>query len=190
MRLKSDICINEMNIVLVGYRCSGKTTVGKILAQDLGMDFIDTDQVIEKKTGLSISNYVSQNGWVSFRRMERKVIKKLSLKDNLIIATGGGVVIDRDNVKNLKQKGWLVWLKADASVITERMRKEEKSGKSRPALSGVNPLREIDKVLDERMKFYERASDYIVDTNSLVPEEVAVAILSNPIIDSAGLRCS
>ena len=190
MRLQSDICIIEMNIVLVGYRCSGKTTVGKILAQDLGMDFIDTDQVIEKKTGLSISNYVSQNGWESFRRMEKKIIKKLALKDNLIIATGGGVVIDRDNVKNLKQKGCLVWLKADASVITERMRKEEKSGKSRPALSGANPLHEIEKVLVERTKFYERASDNIVDTNSLVPEEVAAAILSNPLIDSAGLRYS
>ena len=119
-----------------------------------------------------------------------QIIKKIALKDNLIIATGGGVVIDRDNVKRLKQKGWLVWLKADASVITERMRKEEESGKSRPALSGDNSLHEIDKVLDERTQFYERASDYVVDTNSLVPEEAEVEILSNLFNDNVRLRCS
>ena len=166
-----------MNIVLIGYRCCGKTTVGKLLVHDLGRDFLDTDLLIEEKTGLSIHSYVSQRGWRDFRRVEREVVEEIAAKDNGVIATGGGVVIDQENVRNLKKNGWVVWLDTDAPDIKDRMKKEGKAGRLRPSLSGADPLDEIDQILYERTPFYEHTSDYTVDTNGQPPEEVAQEIM-------------
>ena len=166
-----------MNIVLIGYRCSGKTTVGKLLARDLERNFLDTDRLIEIKRGLSIHSYVSQNGWQDFRLMEREVVEEIALRDNVVIATGGGAVIDQDNVSNLRKNGWVVWLNADTKVIRERMRKEGMAGKLRPPLSGADPLDEINQILQERRPFYEHASDYTVDTNGQSPQEVTQVIM-------------
>ncbi len=166
-----------MNIVLVGYRCSGKTTVGKILAHDLGRQFVDTDRLMEEKAGLSVHSYVSQHGWRDFRRIEREVVEEIASKDNVVIATGGGVVIDQENVKALKKIGWVVWLHTDATVIRDRMRKEGKAGKLRPSLSGADTLDEIDQILQERRPFYEHASDYTVDTNGQSPQKAAQVIM-------------
>ena len=166
-----------MNIVLIGYRCSGKTTVGKLLARDLERKFLDTDRLIEGKTGVPIHSYVSQNGWRDFRRVEREVVEEIASRDAIVIATGGGVVIDQENVRNLRENGWVVWLDTGAPVIRERMRNAQKSGEWRPALSGVDPFKEIDRILHERMPVYERASDYRVDTNGQNPEEVEQVII-------------
>lgn len=166
-----------MNIVLIGYRCSGKTTVGKILAHDLGRQFVDTDRLIEEKTDLPIHLYVSQKGWRDFRAVEKEVVSHVASGDDLVIATGGGVVIDRENVRNLKKNGWVVWLDTGVPVIRDRMRKEGKAGKLRPPLSGADTLDEIDQILQERRPFYEHASDYTVDTNGQPHEKVARAIM-------------
>lgn len=167
-----------MNIVLIGYRCSGKTTVGKLLARDLEREFLDTDRLVEAKTGHPIHVYVSQNGWQDFRLVEREVIKEVTSKDNVVIATGGGAVIDQENVRNLRKNGWVVWLDTKTPVIRDRMKKGQKSGEWRPTLSGADPLKESAEILNERMPVYERASDYRVDTNGQNPEEVAQAIMS------------
>lgn len=166
-----------MNIVLIGYRCCGKTTVGRLLARDSKRKFLDTDRLIEEKTGLSIQSYVSQNRWRDFRRVERDVVEKIAAKENVVIATGGGVIIDQENVKNLKKNGWMVWLDTGAPDIEDRMKKEEKAGRLRPSLSGVDPLDEIDRVLQERRPFYKHSSDYTVDTNGQPPEKVAQEIM-------------
>ena len=166
-----------MNIVLIGYRCCGKTTVGKLLAPNLGMDFLDTDQLIEVKTGRSIHHYVCQRGWRDFRRLEREVIEEISSKDNVVIATGGGAAIDQRNVDNLRKNGWVVWLNADTTVIRDRMRKEAKADKLRPSISWVDPLDEIDQILQERKPFYEHASDFTVDTNGQPHQKVVQLIM-------------
>ena len=166
-----------MNIVLIGYRCSGKTTVGKLLARELKREFLDTDRLIEGKTGLPINLYVSQKGWGDFRAVEKEVVSDVASRDDLVIATGGGVIIDLENVKNLKRNGWVVWLKAGVPVIRERMKKAHKSGELRPTLSGVDPLKEIDRILHERIPVYELTSDYRVDTDRQNPEEVGQAIM-------------
>jgi len=166
-----------MNIVLIGYRCSGKTTVGKLLARELKRELLDTDQLIEGKTGLPINLYVSQKGWGDFRAVEKEVVSDVASRDDLVIATGGGVVIDPENVRNLKRNGWVVWLKAGVPVIRERMKKAENAGKFRPTLSGVDPLKEIDRILHERMPVYESTSDYKVDTDRKNPEEVEHVIM-------------
>ncbi|MBL7204387.1 MAG: shikimate kinase [Desulfobacteraceae bacterium] len=166
-----------MNIVLVGYRCSGKTTVGKLLARDLKREFLDTDRLIEGKTGLPIHLYVSQKGWRDFRAVEKEVVSHVASRDDLVIATGGGVVMDQGNVRNLRKNGWFVWLKAKPSVIRDRMNTEEKPGELRPSLSGTDPLEEIDQILHERAPFYASTGDHTVDTNGQPPEKVARAIM-------------
>ena len=166
-----------MNIVLIGYRCSGKTTAGKILARDMGRKFRDTDLLIEEKTNLLIHSYVLQNGWEQFRKLEKEIVRELAMKDDLVIATGGGVVMDQDNLRNLKRKGRLVWLKAEAAVIKERMERQVEGIETRPSLSDGDPLEEIDGILGKRTESYIRASDYVVCTNERSPDEVARAVV-------------
>lgn len=167
-----------MNIVLIGYRCSGKTVVGKILARDLGRDFLDTDEMIEENTGSSIEMIISREGWNYFRDIEKRVIEEVSARDHLVIGTGGGVVVDRENRENLKRNGWLVWLKAEAQVIKDRMEMEQRSGKIRPSLTGTDPLEEIKGVLNTRMPLYQEAGDLMVDTSFLSTREAAARILN------------
>jgi shikimate kinase len=167
----------NMNIVLVGYRCSGKTAVGKLLADILEWDFLDTDLLIEQAEGSSIEAMVDKKGWDHFREVEREVVKRISEKDNLIIATGGGVVMNDENVKNLRDNGVVVWLKADVNILKERMDSDKESGRVRPSLTGDDPVVEIKKVLDIRIPFYQEAGDFEVDTGKLNIQQVADLII-------------
>jgi shikimate kinase len=168
-----------MNIVLIGYRCSGKTVVGKTLARELGREFLDTDALIEEKAGRSIETMISTKGWDCFRETEKSLVEEVSRRNNLVIATGGGIVMDEENVKNLKQNGWVVWLEGKPHVLRERMAKEQGSGKVRPSLTGADPLEEIKDVLSVRRPFYERAGDLAVDTSNLSVGEAAALIVKN-----------
>ncbi len=166
-----------MNIVLIGYRCSGKSSVGKILARELKRELLDTDAWIEETAGCPIETLISQKGWGHFRDMEKRVIKEISQKDNLVIATGGGVVTDKENVRDLRQNGWVVWLDAKADVFRERMEREQGSGKYRPSLTETDPVEEITQVLTIRRPLYKEAGDLRVNTGILSVREVADLIL-------------
>jgi shikimate kinase len=168
-----------MNIVLVGYRCSGKTAVGEILANELGRDFLDTDALIEDRAGCSIEALISTRGWDYFREIEKGIVKEVSMRDNLVIATGGGVVMDEENVKNMKQSAWIVWLNGRPEILKERMGKEQRSGKRRPTLTGADPLVEIEEVLSTRKPLYEQAGDVTIDTSSLSTREAAALIIKH-----------
>jgi shikimate kinase len=168
-----------MNIVLIGYRCSGKTAVGKTLAIELGREFLDTDALIEENAGRSIETMISTKGWDRFRETENRLVEEVSRRNNLVIATGGGIVMDEENVKNLKQNGWVVWLKGKPEVLRERMAKEQGTGRYRPSLTGADPMEEIKEVLSVRKPFYERAGDLVVDTSSLSIGEAAALIIKN-----------
>jgi len=166
-----------MNIVLIGYRCSGKTVVGKLLAHALSRFFVDTDAAIEEDAGASIESIVSERGWASYREMEKAFVQKLAGEENLVIATGGGIVLDKENVRLLQKGGWIVWLQGSPEVLRERMARDMQSGRQRPSLSGVDPLQEVERVLEERSGFYEQAGDYMVRTDHQTPEAVADMIL-------------
>ena len=168
-----------MNIVLIGYRCSGKTVVGKILARELGRNFLDTDALIEENAGCSIETIISRKGWDHFREIEKRLVEEVSERDNLVIATGGGVVVDEGNVKNLRKNGWIVWLNGKAEVLKERMDKQQRSGKIRPSLTGADPLEEIKQVLDVRTPLYERTATLVVDTSTLSLREVSALIMKS-----------
>ena len=166
-----------MNIVLVGARCSGKTTVGRILSALTGKVFLDTDTLVEEKAGASIEAFIAARGWEAFRDSERQAVKVVSERDNQIIATGGGVVLDEVKVNQLALNALIVWLDGKAEVLRQRMEKELQSGKRRPSLTGTDPLKEITEVLTVREPFYGRASTLRVDTTGLSPEEVASVVV-------------
>jgi shikimate kinase len=166
-----------MNVVLIGYRCSGKTEVGKALAEKMNRLFLDTDGLMEQRSGSTIEAMVATRGWDHFRDRERKMVAEISQRSHLVIATGGGVVLDGENVRNLKRNGWLVWLKAPARVLRERMAKDRCQGKGRPSLTDADPLDEIEAVLKQREPYYDRASDWAVDTSELDIAQVTSLIL-------------
>ena len=166
-----------MNIVLVGARCSGKTTVGKILSALTGKVFLDTDTLVEAKAGASIEALIAARGWETFRGFERQAVKVVSERDNQIIATGGGVVLDEVNLNRLAPNALVVWLEGKADVLRQRMEKEHQAGKRRLSLTGTDPLKEITEVLNVREPFYGRVSDLRVDTTGLSPEEVASVVI-------------
>lgn len=167
----------KMNIVLIGYRCCGKTSAGKIIAERLEKNFVDTDDLIKEKSGRSIDDIVSMYGWEHFRNIEKKVVREVSSAENQVIATGGGVIMNEENVNNLKEKGFLVWLYAGADIIKKRLKEDALTGENRPSLTGDDPFHEINKVMKQREPIYESASDIKVDTSSMTVPEVAELIL-------------
>jgi shikimate kinase len=166
-----------MNVVLIGYRCTGKTSVGLSLSRTLGKAFCDVDDYIEKMAQRSISDMVAREGWDFFRAKEKEAIREISSQDDQIIAAGGGAVLDPENVRNLKQSGVVVLLEAPPGTILERMRKDEKTEQQRPSLTGKDPLDEIEEVLEYRRPFYEKAMDFSVDTTSKSIEHIRDEII-------------
>ncbi len=161
-----------MNIVLIGFRGTGKSTVGKILSKRTGWKFISSDDEIENKYG-KISKLVSDNGWEYFRRLEENVIENIAKEDKTIIATGGGVVMNKKNVENLKKNGKFFLLTADKEIIINRIKNSD-----RPSLTNqVSIEDEVEKILNERMPVYLSIADYIIETSSLTPKDIAGKIM-------------
>jgi len=161
-----------MNIYLIGYRCTGKTTVGKILAQKLKWSVLDSDIELVNEQESPISEIVENQGWDAFRSIEKHIIQKLSLLDRHVIATGGGAVLDGENIKTMKKSGKLVWLRAKSETIHRRMTLDSQTEESRPALTGKGVFQEIEETLSIRNPIYRKAMDIAIDTDQLTPEDI------------------
>jgi len=168
-----------MNIFLIGYRCTGKTTVGRSLAKRLERLFFDTDLELVKEQGIKISEIVGKKGWAAFRDIEKRVIQCACERDNQVVATGGGAVLDEENVKRMKERGVLVWLRADIKTIEKRIIEDNTTQDFRPALTSKGSVEEIRETLLARNPFYERAMDFFVDTDSMDIEAVSDRIIQN-----------
>jgi shikimate kinase len=166
-----------MNIVLIGYRCTGKTSVGRAISERLGKAVVDTDDYIEKKAGRPISNMVEEEGWDFFRDREKEAIQEITSSDDLVIAAGGGAVLSHANVANLKRNGVVILLKATNETIFKRMKADDRTEQQRPSLTGKSPLEEIEEILEIRRPHYQRAMDFSVDTTSRTIEQVVDEIL-------------
>lgn len=160
------------NIVLIGFMGTGKSVVGKALAQRLGRPFVDVDDVIEQEAGRPIRKIFAGEGEAAFRQTERAVIQRVTQRDDQVIATGGGAVMDDGNVAALKQHGWLVWLTAGPDVIVQRVGDVA----SRPLLNVQDPKARVAELLALRQATYAKA-DAVVDTSSRTIEEVVEEIL-------------
>ena len=164
-----------MNIVLIGMRGSGKTTVGKILARKLGRRLIEMDELISRRAGLTIPEIVERYGWAKFRDVEEEITGEVATLDNIINATGGGIVTIEKNVEKLKKNGLLVWLKADVDSLLKRVGEDT----TRPPLvSGRTQREDIEITLNQRKLLYQKAADLAIDTEDKTPEEVAEAIIN------------
>jgi len=166
-----------MNIFLIGYRCTGKTTVGRSLAKRLERLFFDTDLELVKEQGVNISDIVSNRGWAAFREIEKRLIQCTCEGDNQVVATGGGAVLDEENVKRMKESGVLVWLRADIKTIEKRIIEDNTTQDFRPALTSKGSVEEIRETLLARNPFYERAMDFFVDTDFMDIDAVCDTIM-------------
>jgi shikimate kinase len=163
-----------MNIVLIGYRGTGKTVVGELLAERLGMTYMGMDAQIVKKAGMPIPEIVEKSGWPGFRDMESEVARELAGLDHLIIDTGGGVIERPENIEALKTNARIFWLKASVEAIVLRIQKDTQ----RPALiAGKTFTQEVAEVLEQRTPKYQSAAHHEIDTDPLTPEQVAEMII-------------
>ncbi len=162
------------NIVLIGMRGSGKTTVAQLLAQKLTLKHLDLDQAMVNRLGLSTPEIVNKHGWDYFRDQESTIALELSKAENTVISTGGGVVLKSKNIKALKENGILIWLRTPAHVLMDRI---EDSADRPPLTSATTLSEEVEQVLNERRVLYEAAADVIIDTGDLTPEQVADKII-------------
>ena len=164
-----------MNLVLIGYRGTGKSTVAERLATKLGWKAISTDAQIVEQAQKNIPDIVADNGWEHFRNLETEVCLALKNQDRLVIDTGGGIILRPDNVEALKPNSLIFWLIATVSTITRRIADDTQ----RPALTaGKTFLEEIQDVLTERTPKYQAAADHTIATDDLPPEEIASRILT------------
>ena len=166
-----------MNVVLMGYRGTGKTSVGRLLAAKLARLFLDSDELIRACSGKSVREIVAEKGWDFFRQEEKRVVAQLSAKDGCVFALGGGAVLDEENVRNLRDKGFFIWLTADADRILDRLNGDGKSYEQRPSLAGKDLNEETRSLLKARELLYAEIADCRVDTSDRSIEEVAAEVL-------------
>lgn len=161
------------NIALIGLMGSGKTTIGRELAKALEMNFIDIDFIITTRENRSISDIFNQKGEVYFRKLEREIIDEESKENNIVIATGGGAIIDNSNIKNLKKTSYVIYLNSSLDCIYERV----KNGRNRPLLNEVGDLHgKIKELYEQRNWLYQISCDFIVNItlDSSIPDTVDI----------------
>ena len=166
-----------MNLYLVGYRCTGKTSVGRVLSDALDWNFVDMDNELVAEAGIPIEDIVASRGWKHFREREAQLLERLSQETKQVISTGGGVVTVPENIATMRGSGKVVWLHASPATIAERMGGDTGTARQRPPLHGNDSIAEIEEVFAERLPLYDEAMHLQVETDNLSPEEVADSII-------------
>ena len=156
-----------MKLLLIGYRATGKSTLGRELASRMGVNFVDTDNLIENRAGKSISEIVAESGWEAFRAMERAVLDQVVHDDgDAVVACGGGAVLYEELFRHLPPDTVSVWLQAPVDLIIERMEADARSAAMRPALVNESSLKdEAIQVLSRREPLYREFSSFSLDTS-------------------------
>ena len=163
-----------MNIFIVGPMGSGKSTVGKIISDEMFLNFFDTDEEIESRTGASIDWIFDLEGEEGFRGRESDILDEMVKKNSIVLSTGGGIILSDDNRELLSSRGTVFYLSTPISVQVERTAKD----KDRPLLENGNAEEILTKLHKERKAFYEEVSDHIVETENKSSKEVAAEIVS------------
>lgn len=161
------------HIALVGFMGTGKTVVGKKLAEKLGREFLELDSLIEEREGISIREIFEKKGEPYFRKIEKDVVREAVQKKGVIISAGGGAIIDEENFKNLKKNGVVICLEASPDVILERT----KGLTTRPLLDVPDPKERIEELLKKRDPYYKKA-DFCINTDNLTVTQVVEKIIS------------
>ena len=168
--------VHFMNIVLIGYRGTGKSVVGKLLSKRLRRSLYSIDQMIVQSEGVTIPEIVEHQGWPVFREIETRMVAVAAEKNNAIIDCGGGVILKDQNTERLKKNGKMVWMTAEMETILQRIRKDP----NRPPLKeGLSFEEEQKKVLMEREGRYRAAADYTCDTTEKKPQQSVREIIDH-----------
>lgn len=162
------------NIALIGFMGTGKTSVGRVLAVRLKKEFIRTDDLIAESAGKSIPEIFEEDGELRFRELETEVVKRISDKKGMVIDCGGGVILNRINVDNLKKNSRIILLTASPEAILERVLKD---AEQRPLLETQDKLERIKQLLSLREPLYKRFADFEIDTSNLDVDQVVDKIL-------------
>ncbi|MFH2090836.1 MAG: shikimate kinase [Pseudomonadota bacterium] len=163
-----------MNIILIGYRGTGKSVVGKIIAKQLNMAYAGMDANIVKRAGMPIPDIVQQFGWPKFRDIETQEALATRELDNVVVDTGGGIIEREENMPALKKNGIVFWLTASVDTIVNRIQDDTQ----RPALvEGKTFTQEVAQVLEQRNSKYRSAADFVIDTDKISPDQVAARII-------------
>lgn len=160
------------NLILIGFMGTGKTTVGKRVARSLGFRFVDTDSRIVKKADKSIPKIFEEVGEEGFRALETEVLRECSEESGQVLSTGGGIVTIEENRSLLKRAGYVIWLKAEADTIYERVRRN----KNRPLLHVDDPRATIARLLETRIEFYKECCDFSIATDNLTMDETCFGV--------------
>lgn len=167
----SSLTINS-NIILIGPMGAGKTTIGRHIAQLLDFGFYDSDKEIEERTGASIPLIFELEGETGFRKREQAVIRELVEKKHIVLATGGGAVLNENNRLALKHSGVVVYLHAEIDQLLERTSKD----KNRPLLQTADPRAKLEQIIRERDPFYRALADVILETNKMSVNAAVAAL--------------
>lgn len=164
------------SIVLIGMMGAGKTTVGRMLAGDLGFGFVDADRELEARSGVSIPTIFAVEGEAGFRRREAALLDELSQRTGIVLATGGGAVLDAGTRERLHQRGLVIYLRASADEVYRRTRRD----KSRPLLQNDDPRATIDALLAEREPLYAQTAHLTFQSASANPRRLVERLLAHP----------
>jgi len=174
--LKKDYILDMVSkIILVGMMGAGKTTIGKLLSNKLGFDFIDLDKIIEERSGVKINTIFEIEGEVGFRERELQVLSDSIEKDQVIISTGGGIVTnEKSRARLIKNNALIIYLKANLQTLFNRL----KNDNSRPILNVDNKEQVIEKILEQREPLYKELADMVVDTSHMKSIDVVKFIIN------------
>lgn len=162
------------NIVLIGFMGSGKTSIGRLVAQRLGFQFVDTDAVIVERAGMQVAEIFERHGEAWFREMETTTLRSLGILNRAVISTGGGIVVREENHALLRTLGFAIWLTASEEVIFERVSRNKK----RPLLQTPNPRATLHELLEKRGALYATVAQFTIDSSRLSHEAAADMVIA------------
>ncbi|MEP6608287.1 MAG: shikimate kinase [Burkholderiaceae bacterium] len=172
------------SIFLIGMMGAGKSTVGRLLAQQLNYQFIDADRELEARSGVPIPTIFEIEGEAGFRRREIGLLSELTQRAGIVLATGGGAILDADMAHSMRQRGLVIYLRATADEIFRRTRQD----RSRPLLQTANPRASIDRLLAEREPLYEAAAHLTFQSAASNPRRLVTRLLEHPQVKALVFR--
>jgi shikimate kinase len=167
-----------MNVFLIGYRATGKSTVARQIAATLGLKCVDSDALIVQAAGMTITEIFAAETEEGFRERESAVVAEIALGDNQVVALGGGAVLRSENRAAIRDQGQIVWLQASVDSVCERLTEDLQTQSQRPQLTTHDLYDEVSELMERRRDIYAAVADFSVDTESLDAEEVAAEIIA------------
>ena len=166
--------MNKPNIIITGFMASGKSTVGKLLAEQLDYEFVDTDDLIVERSGQTVAEIFRDKGEAAFRRLESEIAQELGEREGFVVSTGGRLMLDPTNAATLSRRGWVFCLVATPEEILQRI--ERDAHVRRPLLEVPNPIERIIEIMQQREEGYGRFAQIV--TSGKNPDEVALDLIS------------